>query len=713
MYNVSDDFKGAILNNARRIKAHIEINGKSYDIQKCTLDNNIYSTDIDAFIGTFIAKSGTIKINKQDSLQLENGSFNLFFGIQLEDGTVEHVPMGQMNVYEKTSETEFKFMDNKIVFNKKFDTTSLVYPSTLLKVVKEACRQAGIELDTLNFLNKDISIPGEVFFGYDATCADVITAAAQASCTFATINREDKLEFRWFTMVNFSIPLDNQYKYPTTELSYGPINSLVLAREPQNDNVYIQDEESIKLNGLTELKFSDNPFLDIDRYTSRNAIWSRINGFSFIPFIASVPGQFHLDAGDIVSLQIEGNTYINAYILNHTMAYSGGIKSDFTAPALTKSQINYKIANTFENKLHKTELTVDKIKGEIKAEISDMNTKIDSVGGIIIQETAPQNPIDGMKWLDTSVYPNILKIYDDGEWVSAGDFTGSLDGIKGEIKELNTSLGLEQGRIEGLIKDSTVTIDGEEKTVKETVEKITIDLNGITNTVKTTSGNNLIRDSLGCFNDGSWDGNFNLDSTPETRKRNPYGYAVLLKKGTLKQQVPVANGTYTLSFIYKKLINLAKSSVVVNGEEFALSNSDFTEFKYSLEVTSNFVTLEFVADTDNSCPIINLMLNKGDQPMEWSLNPNETWSDTVQIGRGIRISSSGTDVVFVANADIIGFMNKQGEYITTFDDEGLVANSIVVKNKATIVNLLIQDINDQTVINRINPEEVEVFENGE
>ena len=107
------------------------------------------------------------------------------------------------------------------------------------------------------------------------------------------------------------------------------------------------------------------------------------------------------------------------------------------------------------------------------------------------------------------------------------------------------------------------------------------------------------------------------------------------------------------------------------------------------------------------------MLNKGDEKMEWTLNPNETWSDTVQIGRGIRISSSGTDVVFVANADIIGFMNKQGEYIATFDDEGLVANAAVIKNKATIVNLLIQDINDQTVINRINSNEVEVIDNGE
>ena len=99
--------------------------------------------------------------------------------------------------------------------------------------------------------------------------------------------------------------------------------------------------------------------------------------------------------------------------------------------------------------------------------------------------------------------------------------------------------------------------------------------------------------------------------------------------------------------------------------------------------------------------------------MEWSLNPNETWSDTVKIGRGVRISSTGTDVVFVALADIIGFMDKQGNYITTFDDEGFVTNTAVIKNKATIVNLLIQEVNGQTIINKINPNEVEVLENGQ
>lgn len=715
MYNVSNDFKTAILNNARRINAYIEIDGSLHSIQKCTLDMNIYSSETDAFIGTFIAKSGTLKVNKQDSLQLENESFNLFFGIQLADETNENVPIGAMNVYEKTSDTEYKFMDNKMFFNKTFDTTKLTYPTTPLLAAQEACRQAGVELATTDFPNKNLSIPSEVFFGYDATCTDVIVAVAQASCTFATINRNNELEFKWFNKVDFTVPLDNQYTYPIIEVEYGPINSLVLAREPQNDNVYIQDEDSIELNGLTELKISNNPFLDIDRYNSRTAIWNRINGFSYKPYIANMPGYFHLDPGDIIVIQIEDKSYIDAYVLNHTLEYSGGIKSNFSTPALSKSQINYNIASSIENKLHQTELLVDKINGEIKASIKDIEIKLDATTGVIISDEEPGEPIKDMKWLDTSTQPNILKIYDGEKWSSASDYTGKLEGIDASISNLETSLSMEQGKIDALIEESTIIVDGEEVSVKETVENMVIGIDGITNTIKTTSGNNLIRDSIGCFNDGSWDGDYNIDSTLETRSRNMYGYALLLKKSTLQQEITVANGVYTLSFTYKKLVNLAKVTLTINGTEYILSNNDFTVFTRTFEVSDGQINISFICDTDNACPIINLMLNKGDQAMEWSLNPNETWSDTVKIGRGVRISSSGTDVVFVALADIIGFMDKQGNYITTFDDEGFVTNTAVIKNKATIVNLLMQEVNGQTIINKINPNEVnevEVLKNG-
>ena len=278
--------------------------------------------------------------------------------------------------------------------------------------------------------------------------------------------------------------------------------------------------------------------------------------------------------------------------------------------------------------------------------------------------------------------------------VSEYQYTQSVETLSSQLKQTSDSMN-------ALIEQTTIEKNGQNVTLKEYVEDLNIDLDGLKNTLTVREGNNLIRDSIGCFNDGSWIGDYNLDSTNEVRSLNQYGYALLLKNSAISQNINVSNGTYTLSFKYKKHINLANARLKINDVEFVLSNNEITDFIYTFEATSGIVGLSFTADTDDSCTIINLMLNKGTEKLEWSFNQNETWTDTVKIGRGVRISSSGTDVQFVAYADIIGFVDKSGNYITTFDKNGMNTDEIVVKKRATIVKLLIQDINGQTTINRI------------
>ena len=321
--------------------------------------------------------------------------------------------------------------------------------------------------------------------------------------------------------------------------------------------------------------------------------------------------------------------------------------------------------------------------------------------GIYSSDVEPSNPYTGLQWADTSVVPAVLKVYSGTDWIDVGNYSNDLEQIKSVVKSNTSEIIQNKDYIEGLIEETTVTVDGNDISIKEYAESLRADLDGLTNTLTVREGNNLIRDSIGCFNDGSWTGDYNLDSTNEVRALNQYGYALLLKNSTISQNINVANGTYTLSFKYKKHINLAIAKLKINDVEFVLSNNEITDFIYTFEVTSGIVELSFTADTDDSCTVINLMLNKGIEKLEWSFNQNETWSDTVKIGRGVRISSSGTDVQFVAYADIIGFVDKNGNYITTFDKSGMITDEIVVKNKATIVKLLIQDINGQTTINRI------------
>ena len=45
---------------------------------------------------------------------------------------------------------------------------------------------------------------------------------------------------------------------------YGAINSIVLSRSGESDNVYLRDEESVAQNGLTEIKIVDNQIMNFN-----------------------------------------------------------------------------------------------------------------------------------------------------------------------------------------------------------------------------------------------------------------------------------------------------------------------------------------------------------------------------------------------------------------------------------------------------------------
>lgn len=73
---------------------------------------------------------------------------------------------------------------------------------------------------------------------------------------------------------------------------------------------------------------------------------------------------------------------------------------------------------------------------------SGMITIID-LSDPIISGQAPLNPVQDMLWLDTSITPNLLKIYRDGRWRTVNDITdlkGDLSNLKTEFDKISTTI---------------------------------------------------------------------------------------------------------------------------------------------------------------------------------------------------------------------------------------------------------------------------------
>ena len=257
--------------------------------------------------------------------------------------------------------------------------------------------------------------------------------------------------------------------------------------------------------------------------------------------------------------------------------------------------------------------------------------------------------------------------------------------------------------IEGLVSKTSI-LDGGIYT-KEQVDSLLIDSqNGLTNTFSEAGGNNIFR------NTGLW--------FTTTDNNNPYEFwngvvakqkeenasnmnALLLQNGNLSQEQIVPNGYYTISFKYKKVITLANPKIFINDVEYNLTENDDTEFIQIIQVNSQHINIRFNCDVDNACEIYDLMINAGQVKLAYSQNQNETTTDTVNISKGITITSSDIDVTFKANADGIRTLDRSNNVLTQFTDTGMKTKQATIEEKSQIVGTIWQEVGEQTWITRL------------
>ena len=196
MINVSTEYIQALKASARRLDAYFKLGDMEYHPLSFSVDNNVYSSENDSFIGTFIARSGKLKVNPADDLNLENQWLELYQGIMV-SGSFQYKKLGSFLAYDKDDSNEYSIIDKKAVFNETAPVDEITYPTTPLQLAQWVCGKVGVSLATTTFPNASLSIPEAISFGEQPVYADIIVAIAQSSCTFARITSDDQLDFRW------------------------------------------------------------------------------------------------------------------------------------------------------------------------------------------------------------------------------------------------------------------------------------------------------------------------------------------------------------------------------------------------------------------------------------------------------------------------------------------------------------------------------------
>lgn len=263
-----------------------------------------------------------------------------------------------------------------------------------------------------------------------------------------------------------------------------------------------------------------------------------------------------------------------------------------------------------------------------------------------------------------------------------------------------TLLTQETSNIQTDLRENYYTSDKTEELVLSTK-------NGITNTFSEAGGNNIFR------NTGLWfettDNNnpyefWNGVVVKEKQDRASNMTSMKLQNGDFYQQQEVSSGNYTVSFKYQKLTPTANITVNINDVVYILTGTGEIEFVQTIEVKAKQIKITFSTNINNSCEIYDLMVNAGTVKLAYSQNQNETTTDTVNISKGITITSSNTHTEFKADSDGIRIYDRNSsstDPTTKFIDTGMETNQANIKGKSQIVKTLWQEVGEQTWITRL------------
>lgn len=394
MYNFSNEAKIRVLSGkvtrgylkvlATDTKPEMIIDENNY-LKDCTFEELRYVPD-EGFIGGTVAKRVTGNFNNVDSsFSIQDREFELYLGVDLEDGTAEYIKYGTFIVQKPEDDqvndnTSFEALDYMIKLNLPW-VDRMTYPCTLKELFDDLVAQSGLSTKVTSFLNQDFIVENNQF-EEGTTRRDVLKAIAQMAFNWARIDEDNDIvmDFEKKDEVAETLTADNYYNFKKQDM-YGPINVIVLRNsQVEGENITIRDEESIAQYGETELVISDNPFAYTQAKRAELIEAGRILfGLTYIPMSMDMIGYMYLNCKDKIKATNLNNETFETYLLNHTIEYAGTISDSMEAPAATNTETKYQFTPPMIEALKHTELLVDKANQRIDAvikNISDTNEKM-------------------------------------------------------------------------------------------------------------------------------------------------------------------------------------------------------------------------------------------------------------------------------------------------------------------------------------------------
>ena len=238
---------------------------------------------------------------------------------------------------------------------------------TVKDFLDSICIRLGWKAGYTDFYNCDVLIDEEKYDASD-TFRDVLDDIAELAGGMIGFVA-DELTIIYPTDSGEVID-EESLKSLTIGKKYGPINSVVLARSPQEDNIYRKDSESVSRYGLTEIRIENNQIIDTHREDFMDGICNALFGLSFEVYELESFGIGYLGLGDLFTIKTADGVEHKALMLCDDLQITQGVKEESKLEEPEVTNTDYTAASETDKALRKTILRVDKQNNTINALVS-------------------------------------------------------------------------------------------------------------------------------------------------------------------------------------------------------------------------------------------------------------------------------------------------------------------------------------------------------
>ncbi len=312
---------------------------------------------------------------------------NYKFGVKV-NGEYEYLDFGNYIVkdvekQEDTMSYKITCYDKMLFTMQDYVKMPITYPITIRDYINSLCLFLGISFanNGTSFVNFNKKIDHELYLdvsgnsiGY--TFRDVFDELAQVTASTICINDNDQLEIRYIRDTYDTI--DEEFlKNVNVNFGekYGKINSIVLSRSGESDNVYLRDETSVEENGLCELKIVDNQIMNWnDRSDYLPEILNKLNGLEYYLNDFASTGITYYDLCDRYNVVVGEQTY-SCVMFNDEILITQGLEENVFTEMPEETKTDYTKADKTDRKINQTYLIVDKQNQQIESVISQTDAQ--------------------------------------------------------------------------------------------------------------------------------------------------------------------------------------------------------------------------------------------------------------------------------------------------------------------------------------------------